>query len=351
MRPRSLLALAILAAGLGLAPGCGHTPRYRLGSLPFPGPFTLYAAADGDLGSHRYGDQPRAGAPREVSRGTIYTCRAGFIDVAHLRESIDRTRHVHEQVVVALAEQSPLLRFEGPDRTDYELAFDYPEQWAALTQDERDLAALRVAQRSTLIIMTWHEVLTGAGFKTTGIVSERRSAFTYDDMSSHLVGVGVAAQALADPRPYDQAVTSILDERLAELGVVDRRCLKAATASVEGSWWKGIFALRLQRETGRLRGQLDPFVIEDLDCCPASTPVALAWPPDDLADIDLDAFVSIELLPRDRIGRLIAGGDRVSADTVYEWVEHGPPFDSFDVWGTSRQTTRARAQDPSRSQR
>jgi hypothetical protein len=326
MQHRSLrapLLLGVLSAGLLL--GCGHGPRYRLGSLPFPGPFTLYAAADGELGQHRYGDQPRSGAPREVGRGTLYTCRAGFIDVAHLRESIDWTRHVHELVLAAFAARAPLLRFEGPDDTTYELAFDYPAAWTTVPDEERGRAALRIAQRSSLLLMTWHEVLTGSGYKTTGVVSERRSAFTYDDMSAHLVGVQVAGRALGDAAPYDRAVTRALDARLDELGVVDHECLARALDAVEGTWWKGRFALRLQHETGRFSGWLQPHVIEGLACCPddaAAEP--LEWPPDDLPTLDLDALASIVLVPESRSSRRIAGGDRIAADDVYRWVEAMP---------------------------
>jgi hypothetical protein len=322
---RGLGALALFVAWLSLV-GCGHHggPRYRLGSLPFPGPFTLYAAADAELGGHHYGDQPREGAPREVGRGTLYTCHAGFVDVAHLRESIDWTRHVYARVQAAFAERAPRLVFEGPDDTHYELAFHYPPQWAALSLDVQARAALRIAQRSSLLLMTWHEVLTGSGYKTTGVVSERRSAFTYDDMSAHVIGVEVAGAALVDARPYDRAVTHALDTRLAELGVVDRECLARALDEVEGEWWKGIYALRLQRETGRFSGRLEPFVIDDLACCPDTTPMPLAWPPDDLPGLDLDALVSIDLLPQSRSSRRIAGGERIAADDVYRWVEALP---------------------------
>jgi hypothetical protein len=319
-------ALALFVACLIVLVGCGHAgaPRYRLGSLPFPGPFTLYAAATGDLGGHHYGDQPREGAAREVGRGTLYTCHAGFVDVAHLRESIDWTRHVYERVLAAFAERAPRLVFEGPDDTHYELGFDYPPQWAALSRDEQRRAAIRIAQRSSLLIMTWHEVLTGSGYKTTGVVSERRSAFTYDDMSAHVIGVGVAGQALADTDAFDRAVTHALATRLAALGMVDHACLDQALELVEGTWWHGRFALRLQRETGRFAGQLEPFVIEDLACCPDTTPEPLAWPPDDLPSLDLDALVSIDLLPQSRSSRRIAGGERIAADDVYRWVEALP---------------------------
>lgn len=325
MQRRSLRApqvLGVLSAGLMLLFGCGHGPRYRLGSLPFPGPFTLFASADGELGQHRYGDQPRSG-PREVGRGTLYTCRAGFIDVAHLRESIDWTRHVYELVLAAFDARAPSLRFEGPDDTAYELAFEYPPAWATVSDEERGRAALRIAQRSSLLLMTWHEVLTGSGYKTTGVVSERRSAFTYDDMSAHLVGVQVAGRALGDAAPYDLAVTRALDARLAELGVVDHECLAQALDGVEGSWWRGRFALRLQHATG-FSGWLHPYVIEGLACCPDATPEPLEWPPDDLPTLDLDALASIVLVPESRSSRRIAGGDRIAADDVYRWVEAMP---------------------------
>ena len=322
-----------MIAAIGFALGCSHGPRYRLGGLPFPGPLTLYSGVGDELGSHRYGDQARNGEPREVSRGTIYTCKAGFIDIAHLRETIDWTRYIHEMIEQSLDEGSSSLQFEGLDRAEYELSFDYPPDWAAITAEQRHHAALRLAQRTSLLIMTWHEIVTGAGYKTTGVVSERRSAFTYDDMSAHLIGVEVAAQALRDTQPYDQAVTQALDARVEQLGIVDRRCLKEVTASVKGSWFEGIHALRFQRETGRATGQLMPHVVEEHPCCSDTRPEPLAWPPDDVEGVDLDALVSIEMVPNTRIGLEVAERERLSEDEVYGLLP--APSDSESVLATT----------------
>ena len=85
--------------GAACAGGCASSagaPRMRLGSLPFPGVFSLYEEANpDDMGVHCAGTTlARIGQKGERERGTLYTRRAGFIDVSHMRESIDWVRSV-----------------------------------------------------------------------------------------------------------------------------------------------------------------------------------------------------------------------------------------------------------------
>src|SRR5262249_12707791 len=90
------LAAAMLTGGVADE----HTPRWRLGALPFPGPLSLYAAADAtDLGMHRYTSWwERPFEEGEGARGIMYTCRAGFLDLAHLRDAVDWTRYLRDHV-------------------------------------------------------------------------------------------------------------------------------------------------------------------------------------------------------------------------------------------------------------
>src|SRR5690349_16968818 len=97
-----LLAVPTLVGCAGPADG----PRDRLGALPFPGFFTLYSVADpARLGEHRYERTPRIFRPDETERGIIYTARAGFLDIAHVRITIDEVRFCAGRVRVALEQR------------------------------------------------------------------------------------------------------------------------------------------------------------------------------------------------------------------------------------------------------
>ena len=160
LRHRALALPCVLALGLLSACASGPAePRMRLGSLPFPGLFSLYATAEpGELGVHRYEswwDQTvRVG---ETSRGIMYTCRAGFVDLSHIRESMDWVRFMHDRV---------LERLEHPERgfspvdvvwsdTHFHLDVHCPEWLDALPTDERARAArevsIRFGQRAAVV--------------------------------------------------------------------------------------------------------------------------------------------------------------------------------------------------------
>src|SRR5262245_33445219 len=82
----------LLAASAGCSASMG-SPRDRHGALPFPGVFTFYRTADAaDLGRHRYERMPRVLRKEEVENAIIYTTRAGFLDVAHIRITVDCAR-------------------------------------------------------------------------------------------------------------------------------------------------------------------------------------------------------------------------------------------------------------------
>src|SRR5262245_17318752 len=111
------IALILAATGCSTAerkeglPG----PRDRLGALPFPGAFTLYHASDPDfLGKHCY--ERSAMLAADEADGIVYTRRAGFIDLAHVRITIDTVRYCTEEIRAAQARghsSVTLLTLEG----------------------------------------------------------------------------------------------------------------------------------------------------------------------------------------------------------------------------------------------
>ena len=214
-------------------------PRLRMGSMPFDvwfSPLTLLGPDD--LGTHRYrvGLWPGSAAD-ETGRGILYGARSGFLDIAHVRNAIDLTRFVYEPVEAALkrGDRAVTLMSAEPDVYRVRLA-----DGASLSARDRRAVARAVAGRVAYLMTTWHEVATWHGYKGMGLITERPSAFSYDDAASHMVGVGVATDALKDdPRlkGFDRAATRALRRRLLQLGVTRADRAQPYVKAIAGRWY------------------------------------------------------------------------------------------------------------------
>ncbi len=269
---------AIGLSTMGLT-GCSSgpaTPRMRLGSIPFPGPFTLYAVADPrDMGTHRYeGWLCAHDGPDEVARGILYTSRAGFLDLSHIRESIDIVKYAHDRIAERmLAGKAGTFSMEWAD-TRYEVDVRVPEWWSGVPEQERctlvEEAAIRQAQRFAVIVGAWHELGTWYGQETVPPFSEKDSAFTWDDPASHVVAAIVGGRALRDScTPWNAAVTKALAEELTAFGVVDIDCEAKAVEQVHGRWWWSGTAIRRDLDVGLGTNIKVPWLVAGLACCPA----------------------------------------------------------------------------------
>jgi hypothetical protein len=248
------VAIALwIACCAGCASGGLDAPRDRLGALPFPGPMSLYTTADpAHLGRHRYGRCPRLVGEDEKERGILYTTRAGFLDLAHVRIAIDWTRYCTWRVREALERGRGEAAIEGPDKGVFYVDLRYPEGWDQCSAPERealvDAASRRIGGRVTYQILTWHEIATWFGYRSF-FFDETRSAFTYDDTVATLVGMRVADRVLGEgSRDFESAVTAELDEELARLGAVGPGETERAVRAVEGVWWAGDAPLKRQAD-------------------------------------------------------------------------------------------------------
>jgi hypothetical protein len=231
-----LLALAGPAPARPLPPDeTPPTPVGRGGTLPTP--YTLGAlpntlADPADLGQHSWRDHD------SETLGILYACRAGFLDLVHIRNAADWTLHLQARLQRALLRGEPALEVEGADRgVRLHIAFPTP-----LAPEEREALApalaLQLARRYAFILLDWHEVTTWYGHGVLPFVSERPSAFSVDDTASHLVGLDLAERALADPqRALLPALTAQLGPLLQELGVQPRAQTTLAMVQVRGLWW------------------------------------------------------------------------------------------------------------------
>ncbi len=176
--------------------------------------------------------------------GLVYTCRGGFVDVGHLRKSMDWTAYIHAQLIRALREGKSSFEFQGKEPSVFRVELDPPLAWKVLTPDQREEAAASFAPQTAAFLaygmLSWHEVITWYGWSVTYVITERTSAFSYEDNFSNLMGAQVAARAIANPTlPYNEAANEQLAKDFAELVPQSEAVAHKAFARVKGNWWVG----------------------------------------------------------------------------------------------------------------
>lgn len=248
----------------GVRPACGsggctssglQSPKTRIGALPFPGISSLYAAADpAGVTPHRYEGGLQTVFAAEGDRGIIYTTRAGFIDMAHLRESMDWTWYLARLIEASPEEQGVRVVRFSHECVDGELRVP-----AGLDEAQRAYVAGLAAYR----LLTWHEVSTWYGYSLVPLVSEKRSTFTVDDTTSHVVGVGLGrtlAVAAHSREEYDAAAGDALEALMARIGALGPSETTRMCDRVKGSWWQGSSAILLDAHTALRDGAKRPLL-------------------------------------------------------------------------------------------
>jgi hypothetical protein len=260
----------LCACMLTTLPACTASPiaapRTRIGGLPFPGLLTLFSLADPRaLGLATY-EKVSDDQKTECSRGILYAERAGFLDVAHIREAMDWTRFVSQCVVASLRRGERTLTFLGRDKFRLQLSFRYPKDWKSVAWSKGDEAvselALRIGQRVVIDMMTWHEIITWFGHGATPLWSEKPSAFTYEDTMSHIVGIRAAGRAIRNSTgDWNVDATWGLDEELRRMGVMSIADAALAVELVRGHWWKAGVCTRRMLDIGQQDDRIWPWLV------------------------------------------------------------------------------------------
>lgn len=301
-------------------------PRSRLGGLPYPGAFTFFEPVEPDsLGKHSY-----AGGGSERDRGMIYTCRGGFIDIAHVRKTIDLCKYAQLRFELALLNDWSAFRIQSREPSSYTVHLRYPPYWSALAPAEKQRLArelsIRLGQRMGILMVTWHEVLTWYGYRASALFPEEQSAFTYDDTGAHAFGVTVAGRALRDPRDWNEAVTDAMNRTLSEMHAKGRRETQLAAERMENVWWRGFEPLKRQVESG-LDRPIDAWLVPQLPFCPGAAPYRYTLPTtDNVLGRDFRGLVRIEIEPNvaqaDQIRRAAGGASVIDVDKHLPLILH-----------------------------
>jgi hypothetical protein len=291
----AVLLVMLLAAGCGLWPdkaltgpadqviyrGFREPPRIRYGTYPCAIAGTPLVGSD--LGQHAY-----YWSPAEKD-GIAYTCRAGHVDIIHLRIAADWTAYLTAESYRHLMKGDWQFSYKlAVDRSREYVQISYPRNWDSLPNEKRsDIArevALALGPYLTYTMVTWHEILTWYGFKCVGLPVEYASAFSWEDSFSNLLGTRVAVQALQDKdHRYNEAVKIALDEEMQWLGIQPAHVAKEASDSVKGRWFTGEIALFVDMkkrnfDIGLDDGFVTPTLVPDEPACPDAEPISYPAP-------------------------------------------------------------------------
>jgi hypothetical protein len=320
-------AIADVPEPQSLRPCCifGHDVGVQVGSVPVPG-YEVQNVLDLDeLGTHQYDKgalslQP-SGGERVVSdeaSGILYTCRGGFIDLAHVRDNADRTFYIASQIgrIAATGGTIPIVG-EGAQR-----------RIVVKPLDSRLVRAYGVREVATSLAewvdfeaSIWHEITTWYGWSSTAF-SERPSAFSPEDLYSNLLGVKmtgaiVRRQAAASELDYNRAVTGVLRDALVKLGPLPKDASRRAFEYVDGIWWdstKRVPDNQLVRHRNfNIGPKLYPWklidaqpsatlaaAVQELDqyCQGDWTPLGLSVP-DRMGDVQFREMATLEIIPEE----------------------------------------------------
>ncbi|HNS20572.1 MAG TPA: DUF4056 domain-containing protein [Sedimentisphaerales bacterium] len=307
-----LLLLALAGTGCRIIPdkglavpadelvlhGLNFAPRIRYGAYPTSILGTPWASPK--LGNHGYYWR------LSEKNGIACTCRAGHVDIMHVRIAADWTAYLAGESYRHILRGDKTFSYKLlVDRSKNHVVLSYPENWRSLPQEERRRIAREVALAMgpylAFTMVTWHEIITWYGFQCIGLPTEYASAFSWEDSYSNLLGTILAARALRDSEhSYDQALKIVLDDQMKTLGVLPAKVSKQASESVYGDWYKGRVSMfvdlrRRNFDIGLDDGYITPTLLPNLAGCESARPISYPSPTlDALSRYGFSAHVEIQ---------------------------------------------------------
>jgi len=269
----SILGLVILVNGCDI-----HAPRTRLGSLPTPPPGPRFYEPD-ELGEHSYGHNPFE------KNGIVYTCKAGHIDITHVRLGADCTKYLINKTRKALMKKDEEFTFNvSLELSRHKVKFGYPEYWDSLSREKKEkiaeIIAFEVGPYLAFNATIWHEILTWFGVHFIGVEPEFNSSFSWEDIYSNLLGTKLAVEAIKDTEhTYNKAMTLAINRKLKKLDARPRSTAIYAVEKMRGKWYTGVLiidTLRKNMDIGLDDGFVSPVIVPGI--CYGAVPESLAVP-------------------------------------------------------------------------
>ncbi len=239
-KPSSFLKILAWGTVFGLATlvGCSGKPRLRFGFYPTSTIGTTFLDPN-NLGEHGYRFK------LSEKNGIIYTCKAGHIDLVHVRIAADWTAYLVYECFKRLMKNDVKFSYRfKPDISRYFVHITYPNNWEDLPYDDKEKIArnvsLKMGQYLAFNTTTWHEILTWFDYKCMGFFPEFPSAFSWEDSFSNLLGTRLAVKALQDnEHTYDEAMILAINQELKNPDAQPAKVANEASKKVKGKWFSG----------------------------------------------------------------------------------------------------------------
>jgi hypothetical protein len=240
--------------------------------------------------------------------GIVYTCRAGHIDLSHVRKCTDWTAYLASRIYRKLMKNESVLSFKMLEPSYYHVYIHYPQGWSELEHRDKDRiafeASVELARYIVFIGTTWHEILTWFGYKFPGLYTEFPSAFSWEDTYSNLLGTYIASHALRDrSRGFDSAVTVAIDNALETLLVQPAEVAHIASEMVRDEWYSGDYFFFVEVsarnfDIGFDDGFIKPWLVPGVKICP-DPDIFLLHVPSPAAVGQYGFTVDLEIEPRE----------------------------------------------------
>jgi hypothetical protein len=222
------------------------------GKLPIPPFFDPYDEA---ALAHHYGGGDKY--------GLVYTCRAGFLDLGHLRDLIDMTRYYH----TALG--NPGRSFPPA----HELGSCIVKQPLPTDPAQNKNERIAIARSMAFAESVYHEIESYWQYVWGG----HQSSFSPEDLPSNWLGTYVAEQAIRDEtHDFEEAATLALKALLTQLGALDVRGSEMAFARVAAMRrWVGNDPSK-NSYLKRRNFTNDPWLVGSIPCSDTSWPTTIS---------------------------------------------------------------------------
>lgn len=152
--------------------------------------------------------------------GLIYTGRAGFVDLGHLRDVCDMTKRVYDSLTLRSVSPAYVNTDHGQAVWDARRLIAAPSMWTSVAR------AIAYDDSFGYEILTYW--IMGAG--------QHNSAFSPEDLPSNYLGTLVAERAIARRGRFGAAVTAELNALMAALDAQPKAETLRAFNMINGRW-------------------------------------------------------------------------------------------------------------------
>ncbi|MDG2335500.1 MAG: DUF4056 domain-containing protein [Myxococcota bacterium] len=299
----------------------GTDLRARFGQMTIPWLKVGRMLDPEDLGPHRYDgataavDDERENAfPWGEANGLMYTCRAGFLDTAHIREQVDWVAFFASQVDRYLATGAEIeLTPEGADRR----LIIRPIPPEVIELYGRDEVVLATAQWLAYQGSVWHEIAQWYGWSLVNLFPEYLSGFSPEDPISNAIGISLLSgskieEILASEKVYNREVDQLIQIALKTVHPVPSQIAEQAVQAVDQVWWDSQARLPdnslVRRRYLDTNTTLEAWLVPDRLASPSlraelaqecgSDPQPMVYRiPEELGGYPLSSFATLEITP------------------------------------------------------